>query len=406
MRLSIRSPISTPFRLLAFVLLPLLLLVAATQALAHKPSDSYLTLEVRGSEVTARWDIHLRDLDFAIGLDADGDGRITWGELRGSHDQIAAYATARLGLRADGQLCTARVGGQQVDEHSDGAYTVLMLRYACATEPKSLALDYTLFADTDPQHRGLLSLTDAGGTRSAVLGPHAPQQAFVIGQPASSASQLWAYLREGVWHIWIGFDHILFLVSLLLPAVVVWSARGPSAVAAGHSHKVARGAGGWQPATAFGPALWDVVRIVTAFTLAHSVTLSLAALGYVSLPSRLVESAIAASVVLAALNNVWPLFRGRRWTVALVFGLIHGFGFASVLADLGLPQGALALALLGFNVGVEAGQLAIVLAFLPLAWALRRTWFYRRGVLVGGSLMIALLAGLWLVERAFDVRIF
>ncbi|HLL17695.1 MAG TPA: HupE/UreJ family protein [Rubrivivax sp.] len=384
----------------------LLLLLAATHARAHKPSDSYLTLKVNGSEITGRWDIHLRDLDFAIGLDADGDGRITWGELRASHEQIAAYASARLGVLADGQRCSGRVGEQQVDEHSDGAYTVLMLSYACPAEPKSLSLDYTLFADIDPQHRGLLSLTGTGGTRAAVLGQHAPQQAFAIGAPASSASQLWAYLREGVWHIWIGFDHILFLVSLLLPAVVVWSARGPAAVGAGHARKLKGPAGGWQPATAFSPALWDVVRVVTAFTLAHSVTLSLAALGYVSLPSRLVESAIAASVVLAALNNVWPLFRGRRWTVAFVFGLIHGFGFASVLADLGLPQGALALALLGFNLGVEAGQLAIVLVFLPLAWALRRTWFYRRAVLLGGSLLIALLAGLWFVERALDVAIF
>ena len=165
-------------------------------------------------------------------------------------------------------------------------------------------------------------------------------------------------------------------------------------------------AGRWQPAERFAPAFWDVFRIVTAFTLAHSVTLSLAALGIVSLPSRLVESAIAARVVLAALNNVWPLFRGRRWLVAFGFGLIHGFGFASVLADLGLPQGALALALLGFNLGVECGQLAIVAAFLPLAWALRRSWFYRRAVLIGGSLLIAALAGAWFVERAFDVVVF
>lgn len=367
-----------------------LLWLAAANAFAHKPSDSYLTIDVSGNQVTGRWDIHLRDLDYAIGLDADGDGRITWGELRASHDRIAAYAGGRLMVRADGQPCNASIGAQQVDEHSDGAYTVLPLRYACASltgPPQSLSLAYTLFADTDPQHRGLLKLTANGSTRSAVLGPHAPQQDFLMAQAAGGAAQLWAYLRQGVWHIWIGLDHILFLLSLLLPAVGVWTQRR------------------WQPAERFAPAFWDVFRIVTAFTVAHSVTLSLAALGYVSLPSRLVESAIAASVVLAALNNVWPLFSGRRWMVALVFGLIHGFGFASVLADLGLPQGALALALLGFNLGVELGQLAIVLAFLPLAWALRRSWFYRRAVLFGGSLVVAALAALWLIERAFETAI-
>ncbi len=143
--------------------------------------------------------------------------------------------------------------------------------------------------------------------------------------------------------------------------------------------------------------------MVTAFTLAHSITLSLAALQVISLPSRLVESAIAASVVVAALNNLRGTIERRRWVMAFVFGLVHGFGFASVLADLGLPQGALVLALVGFNFGVELGQLAIVVAFVPLAFRLRRTRFYRRGVLILGSLLVALTAGWWLIQRAFDL---
>jgi hypothetical protein len=149
----------------------------------------------------------------------------------------------------------------------------------------------------------------------------------------------------------------------------------------------------------------DVLKIVTAFTVAHSITLSLATLGVVELPSRWVEAAIAASVVLAALNNLWPLVQGRRWMVAFGFGLIHGFGFASVLADLGLPRDALLLALVGFNVGVEVGQLAIVALFLPLAYLLRGTWLYRRLVFVGGSMFIAAIALLWLDERVFNVKV-
>ena len=366
------------------------LALAAATAHAHKPSDSYLTIELQGTQITGQWDIALRDLDFALGLDADGDGNITWGELRSRHDEIAAYAGARLALRGDGQPCTLQVGAQQVDTHTDGAYSVLPLRVACtAATPAALEVSYTLFADLDPQHRGLLKLTTPTGTRTAVLGPQANPQSFALG--AAGAGSTWAqfvtFVREGVWHIWIGFDHILFLLALLLPAVGVWRARR------------------WQPVDRLAPAGWDVLRIVTAFTVAHSVTLSLATLGWVSLPSRLVESAIAASVVLAALNNVWPLFQGRRWLVAFVFGLIHGFGFATVLADLGLPQDALVLALVGFNIGVELGQLAIVAVFLPLAFWLRRTPFYGRGVRVGGSLLIALLAAVWLAERAFDLEL-
>ena len=365
----------------------LALALVAGAAQAHKPSDSYLTVTVQDGRLRGQWDIALRDLDLAVGLDADGDGRITWGEVRAQHAAIAAYASARLQVQADGQPCTLTVGPQQVDEHTDGAYSVLPLQLACAVAaPKALSLRYTLLADLDPQHRGLLNLTVDGASRSAILGPQAPLQSFTLAS-ISRWQAFAAYVQEGVWHIWIGFDHILFLLSLLLPAVGLWAGRR------------------WQPVDRLGQAVVEVLKVVTAFTLAHSITLTLAVLGLVSLPSRVVESSIAASVVLAALNNVWPVFHGRRWMVAFAFGLLHGFGFASVLVDLGLPQGALAVALAGFNVGVELGQLAIVAAFLPLAYALRRSWFYRRAVLVGGSLLIAVLAGVWLAERALDLKL-
>jgi hypothetical protein len=364
-----------------------LALVVAAPAHAHKPSDSYLTLNVTEHAIGGRWDIALRDLEFALGLDADGNGEITWGELRAQHAAIAAYATARLSIAVDGAGCTLVPGAQAVDDHTDGAYTVLPLEVRCPQPPReNLSVGYTLFADLDPQHRGLLNLVFDGAARTAVLGPQAPTQTFALERP-DRWRQFADYLREGVWHIWIGFDHILFLLSLLLPAVLAWRDRR------------------WRAVDDFRSAFWDVFRIVTSFTVAHSVTLSLAALGLVALPSRLVESAIAASVVLAALNNVRPVAGRSRWMVAFGFGLVHGFGFASVLADLGLPRDALALALVGFNVGVELGQLAIVAAFLPIAFALRRTGFYRKVVLTGGSIAIALLAAVWLVERAFDVEL-
>ncbi len=222
----------------------------AGSACAHKPSDSYLTLDVADGAVSGRWDIALRDLDHALGLDADGDGLITWGELRSRHGEIAAYATARLAVTADGAPCTIEVGTQQVDTHTDGAYTVLPLRVACPRQPSSLGLAYTLFADLDPQHRGLLQLTAQGSTRAAILGPQAPQQRFELGQGGGWA-QFMAYLHDGVWHIWIGFDHILFLLALLLPAVGVWAAHRWQPVdglragvlgRAAHRHQLHRGA--------------------------------------------------------------------------------------------------------------------------------------------------------------------
>jgi hypothetical protein len=369
-------------------LLALLLALCAPAARAHKPSDSYLSITVHDDgTLDGRWDIALRDLDYAIGLDADGDGALTWGEVRRRHADIAGYALARLAVRAGDAACTLAPGAQQLDAHTDGTYTVIPLRISCPQRPSRLVVRYTLFAELDPQHRGLLNLQAPALSRSAVLGPQAPEQAFDL-QRSSRWAQFLEYAREGVWHIWVGYDHILFLLSLLLPAALVWQGRR------------------WQPAPELRGPTMDVVRTVTGFTVAHSITLSLAALGVVSLPSRWVESAIALSVVLAALNNVFPVFHGRRWIVAFCFGLIHGFGFASVLADLGLPRDALLLALVGFNLGVEAGQLAIVAVFLPLAFSLRRTRFYLRGVFVAGSSLIAGVAFVWLIERVFDLKLF
>jgi len=365
----------------------LALALASAPALAHKPSDSYLTLEPAPAGLQGRWDIALRDLEFALGLDADGDGAITWGELRGRSADVAAYALARLALRGDGRPCPAAFKEMLVDAHSDGSYAVLRFEAPCeAGTPRTLEIEYRLFADLDPTHRGLIQLVRDGAAQSAVLGPDRPRLDFAL-EETSRWRQFRSYAGEGVWHIWIGIDHVLFLVSLLLPAVLVY--RG----------------GTWAPAERFRPVFWEVFSVVTAFTVAHSITLSLAALGVVTLPSRLVESVIALSVVLAALNNLWPVVIRRRWRVAFGFGLVHGFGFASVLADLGLPRDALLVSLVGFNLGVEAGQLAVVCIFLPVAFLMRGGAGYRRLGFAGGSAAIALVAAAWMVERIFDLKL-
>lgn len=369
--------------MIARALLFALLLTFLASAQAHKPSDSYLALAVGGQQVTGQWDIALRDLDVALGLDQDGDGELTWDEIRSQHQAIAAYALARLELASEQGRCTLRAGEQLVDHHTDGAYTVLRFSAACPNPPAVLDVRYRLFAELDPQHKGLFKITHDGLTSTAIFSPDKPRQALSLAAPGR-LRQFGDYLRHGVWHIWIGFDHILFLLSLLLPAVLVSSGEKEA-----HSLKA---------------AFIDVLKVVTAFTLAHSLTLTLASLHVVALPSRWIESAIAASVVIAALNNIVPLFRGRRPLAAFVFGLVHGFGFAGVLADLGLPQASLLLSLFGFNAGVELGQLAIVGVFLPFAFLTRRTWFYRQ--LMGtGSALIALVASVWLVERAFDLKL-
>jgi hypothetical protein len=271
-----------------------------------------------------------------------------------------------------------------VDDHSDGAYAVLRFAAQCPAVPLNLGVDYRLLFDLDPTHRGLLRLDVDGESRSAVLSPEQPAQRF---DPARTSrwNTFTQFVGDGMHHIWIGYDHMLFLISLLLPAVLVRRGRA------------------WTPAPSLRSALLGVLAVVTAFTLSHSITLTLAALDVIGLPSRLVESAIALSVLLAAINNIWPLVTRRGWVLAFSFGLVHGFGFASVLNDLGLPRGALALALAGFNIGVEIGQLTVVLAVVPLIYFVRQARFYRPGVLVGGSSAIALVAGVWFVGRALGL---
>jgi hypothetical protein len=368
---------------------PLLFVLAfvAGAAHAHKPSDSYLTLYADGQSLRGQWDIALRDLEYAVGLDANGDGEITWGELKAKQADVDSYALARLALRADGKPCRLTPTEHLVDDHTDGAYIVLRFSAECGGTPyRSAEVEYSLFFDLDPTHRGLLRVERGRDSITGILGPDRPRLKLDA-EGRSRLDQFADYVREGVWHIWIGFDHILFLVSLLLPSVFILQGKD------------------WKPAGRFRDTFWDVFRVATSFTVAHSITLSLAALSIIQLPSRLVESMIALSVVVAALNNIWPLVHDRRWAVAFGFGLIHGFGFASVLADLGLPRDALLLALVGFNVGVELGQLAIISAFLPAAYAIRSTWAYRRIVFIGGSAAIVMVASIWLAERALNVKI-
>lgn len=368
------------------ILLVILSLLFSLPAWAHKPSDSYLSLSVHNDRVEGQWDIALRDLADAIGLDRDGNGQLTWGEVRETHGEIGAYALSRLVLSAGTQTCTTQLLDQLIDHHTDGAYSVLRFRSDCGGPVERLAVDYRLLFDIDAQHKGLLRLTQGGQTSTAIFSRESPAQEFSVAERSRWAESR-QFIHEGTWHIWLGFDHVLFLLALLLPAVLI------------------RTEGRWQAAGNFSSVCWSVVSIVTAFTVAHSLTLSLAALDVVRLPSRLVESTIAASVVLAGLGNLVPLVTKQRWIVAFGFGLIHGFGFAAVLTDLGLSHNSLLLSLVSFNVGVELGQLAIVSAFLPLAFMIRRSWSYPRLVLTGGSLAVVAIALVWFTERAFDLQL-
>lgn len=378
---------------LAALLVMLTLAAAPLPAQAHKPSDAYLTLDIGADgRVSQRLDVALRDLDRDLDLDADADGLLRWGELRPRWGALEQLADAAVVVRADGQACRRiSTDAPLLDTHVDGRYAVLRRTLQCAGTgmPAALAVDYRLFAASDPTHRGIsrINLPGAAEPITRVLVPGAPPTMLATAgaAPPGPGSRAASFFAEGLHHIAIGADHLLFLATLLL--VAVWRRHGD----------------GWAPRATAGSAWRETLRLVTAFTVAHSLTLGLAASGVLAPPSRWVESLIAASVAIAALDNLRPFLPGPRWVTVAVFGLVHGFGFAGPLQDLGLRGADLAWPLLGFNLGVEAGQLLVVALLLPLALRLRASDGYRRWIVRPGSAVVALLALGWTLERALAV---
>lgn len=362
------------------------LLLGATEALAHQTTDSFLALSLTNQQIQGRWAISLRDLDHVLTIDADKDGEVSEAELGTATPKIEQYAFDHLELQINSRAIRPKPTGFDIEEHSDSVYGGILFVLEAETAITDLTVTYRLFNDTDPLHRGLFRLDMSNRTATAIFSPSQPTQRFRITAPETPA-RLLNFIREGVWHIWTGYDHILFLIALLLASAL--RREGET----------------WVPADSGRAVFLNILKVVTAFTIAHSITLTLATLGWIRLPSRLVECVIAASVVLAALNNLRPMFADRAWLIAFTFGLIHGIGFASALIDLRLTSGALAGALVGFNLGVEAGQLAIVSLFVPIAFRLRKSRIYREGALRYCSILIALLAAAWFFERAFDRRI-
>jgi hypothetical protein len=370
-----------------FALMFFLMVFCQVRAQAHQTTDSYLALTLTNGQFIGQWSIALRDLNHVLAFDTDNDGEISDSELNRAKPAIEKYAYDRLKIRVNSQPATPRHEKYEIHELDDAIYLVLDFNLQTPSLGPDLLVEYRLFFESDPLHRGFFRLDLPERTQTTVFSPSHPVERFLLTGAPSSSHHFANFIREGVWHIWLGFDHILFLLALLLPSVL-------------HREQ-----NHWTITPNIRSALINIIKVVTAFTIAHSITLTLATLEVVHLPSRFVESLIAISVLLAAINNIKLIFPDRTWIIAFAFGLIHGFGFATALAELHLPQESLALALLGFNLGVELGQLVIVLAFVPLAFALRKTRFYQQFALRYASVVIALLAATWLFERIADRKI-
>ena len=373
-------------RRLAVTLALLAALPPCRAAYAHSASSSYLHVDVQGRDLVVQWSIALRDLDYAVGLDTDGDGDVTWGELRQHFNAVDAYALARLHLSADGRSCLFGPVTNLADQLSDGAYAVLRLRAACPATPQRVTVRYGLLFDLDPLHRGLLTLTVGGVPHAYALSPVVPQAETDVG--SSYAETIRSFFLTGVNHLLTGIDHMLFVTMLLVPAMYQRRPHsfGPDAELV--------------PVADFRGMFVESLKVLSAFTLAHGTTLTLSVLHVVSIPERLSEAGIALTILVTALDNMLHFLPGRRWPLAFAFGLVHGLGFATALGPMSLPPFALGLALISFNLGLEAAQVTIAAVVLPFGYALRFTNLYPHRILPAVSGLVALVAAAWFTDRA------
>lgn len=384
-------------------------------ASAHQNSVSYLRVDVEGRVAHAEMRIASIDLNEAV--HASPGVELSRQDALAASPRAAQYLRERLVLREAGRRCEAGEHSGRVAERSDGFELVVRVRYECPRAIDDLSVRYDLFFDVDPRHQGMATLRAFDREASHVFVGRDRTLSLASGRTLTS--QLAEYLRLGVEHIFQGYDHIAFLCGLLLVVGALGARRGAR----------------------------DVALIVTSFTMAHSLTLIGAALGWFSLPASLVEPAIALSIAYVAVENVLVAAPKHRRALTFAFGLVHGFGFAGVLAEQGLPSRAVVPSLLAFNGGVELGQLAVVVLAAPvltlmarrvwtvphaalaalsiaaaygvLAWAgvgrlalgavllgvvpllalASRRWGYERGVRRLGSVLLGVFGMLWFIER-------
>jgi HupE / UreJ protein len=361
-------------------------LFSTTGVEAHTQSYGFLRATVHDDRVSGQLELAVRDLDLAYALDADADGNVTWGELRKRESELAPLVLRKISIGPAGAPCELVPGAIAIDSRGGENYAIFPFTGSCEVLGSQVRVGYDLMFALDAQHRGLVNFDKGDIGRSTVMTPET-RVAVLDLESGNRLDVVSSFISHGVHHIWNGYDHMLFLVTLLLPAVVMRSGNV------------------WRPVESLGGAVWATTRVVTAFTLAHSITLSAAASGIVELPSRLVECVIAASVAVAAINNLFPVVSQRVWIAAFVFGLMHGFGFASVLTDLGLPPGGRLVALFAFNVGVELGQLAVVAGLLPVLFLMRRSSTYTQVALPAGSMVIMVIGVTWILQRATGMNI-
>ncbi len=417
-------------RLVQVTLALALLFCLAPILSAHSTDETYIWLNPVDDHYSGEVQMRLPDLRKYLELEIPEDLEGARSALQGHAAKLEEYIRQHFEIKTlGGEAVQYEIIGIDVLESRAFKHFVKVLYKTRAFEslPEEVVVKSDLLFEFDRYSRSILcmnysSFQDQGlakpdeskgitedgfqeGFYHTIFTPwNAEQEVDLVN--VSQVPKGWQYyIWEGVRHIWIGTDHILFLVTLLLASVLLRrdsETQATSSDSEGEPENQPKAASvkTWIPVKGFAGAFWNILKIVTVFTVAHSITLALASLDIISLDGWIVESIIAFSIILVALNNIFPVFHDRTWIVLFTFGLFHGMGFASVMKDLPFRMGDLRQLLLSFNIGVELGQLAIVIAVFPVIFFLRKSKLYQPVFLVGGSLIICVIAAWWFYERA------
>ena len=389
----------------------IIFLLVPVTIFAHRPDRSLIYLRVyETTGIEGRFEMNAVDINTYLGLDLRKHPTLE--EVRKYEEQLKAYIlenAAFSSVNGDHKIIfTGEISLLYVNVGS-------FVRFHFELEnteplPDELEVTYSVFLDENPAHTNGLGIEynwKAGLINNEKIIALEFTQSYQTKTLSLTETSLWKgfveMVRQGIWHIWIGLDHILFILALILPSVVRRrrETEGPQK---GQKVKSFFKISSWEPVKKFRPAFWYILKVITFFTIAHTITLSMASLNLISLPSRIVESIIALSIGLAAYHNIRPIFRGRDWIIAFVFGLFHGFGFATVLSELGFNGEFLILSLLGFNVGVEIGQVVIIALIFPVLFFIRNLKLYPIFLTVLSVLLI-FISLYWFIERSLDINL-
>jgi hypothetical protein len=361
---------------------------------AHAQGEDYIFLSFFERSMEGHFEIHFDELREKLGLTIDATAQDGLRDVTATAGVVQDYISRHFAIGPEGGTPYAlEFIRYDVTALPQGNFAQYHFRVEPGPLPDRLAIRHAMFYEEDRLHRGLVlveynartNTTYPGEYTAMVFSEMNTDQTLDLTDIPSIMSPR-DMIVQGVWHIWIGIDHILFLLALMLSTVLV------------------RRDGRWQPVERFSTALMNLLKIVTVFTIAHSITLLLAALDFISLPSRVVESVIALSIIMVALNNIFVKVREGSLLVILGLGLFHGLGFASVMGALPFRMVDLVRVVIGFNIGVELGQVAIVAAIFPLLFLLRRSRSYQPFVLRGVSVVLILVSGWWFVQRSMGLE--